>query len=409
MRLKDFVTPETHRLAYEVSGRIMAGEILTADVEHYHKDGHVLALEVTVSIISSDGGDSAVLCLYRDITEHKQAERDRIAREVAEEANLIKSLFVANMSHEIRTPLNAILGFAQVLERDPLLTSEQAEHVRIITHSGAHLMRLIGDILDISKIESGRITLAEATFSLHDLLSDMETMFRFHVNAKGLQLVMERDANTPRYITGDEGRLRQVFVHLMGNASKFTVTGWIAVRVRSDVVADKTGGDAKTLRLVVEVEDTGPGIPDEEMGWIFGSFQQGGSGVKAGGAGLGLAISRRLVEMMHGRLTVTSQVGKGSCFRFEVLLKLAAEVAEQDKLLSRRIVLEPAYIIPEATVSLPKELIHAMLQAVEEGDMDRMTELVAQVGKIDSATARGLQVLTDRFDYEELGRWLKRG
>jgi PAS domain S-box-containing protein len=409
MRLKDFVTPETHRLAYEVSGRIMAGEILTAEVEHYHKDGHVLALEVTVSIISSDGGDSAVLCLYRDITEHKQAERDRIAREVAEEANLIKSLFVANMSHEIRTPLNAILGFAQVLERDPLLTSAQAEHVRIITHSGAHLLRLIGDILDISKIESGRITLAEATFSLHDLLSDMETMFRFHVNAKGLQLVMERDANTPRYVTGDEGRLRQVFVHLMGNASKFTVTGWIAVRVRSDVVADKTGGDAKALRLVVEVEDTGPGIPDEEMGWIFGSFQQGGGGVKAGGTGLGLAISRRLVEMMHGKLTVTSQVGKGSCFRFEVLLKLDAEVAGQDKLLSRRIVLEPAYIIPEATVALPKELIHAMLQAVEEGDMARMTELVAQVEKNDSATARGLQVLTDRFDYEELVRWLKKG
>ncbi|MEI6261427.1 MAG: PAS domain S-box protein [Deltaproteobacteria bacterium] len=409
MRLKDFVTPETHRLAYEVSGRIMAGEILTAEVEHYHKDGHVLALEVTVSIISSDGGDSAVLCLYRDITEHKQAERDRIAREVAEEANLIKSLFVANMSHEIRTPMNAILGFAQVLERDPLLTSAQAEHVRIITHSGAHLMRLIGDILDISKIESGRITLAEATFSLHDLLSDMETMFRFRVNAKGLQLVMERDANTPRYVTGDESRLRQVLVNLMGNAFKFTVTGWIAVRVRSDVVAGKTGGDAKALRLVVEVEDTGPGIPDEEMGWIFGSFQQGGYGVKAGGTGLGLAISRRLVEMMRGELTVTSQVGKGSCFRFEVLLKLAAEVAEQDKLLSRRIVLEPAYIIPEATVALPKELIHAMLQAVEEGDMDRMTKLVAQLEKIDSATARGLQVLTDRFDYEELGRWLKKG
>ncbi len=408
MHLMDLDTPETFQLASERIRRILAGEKLIFEVEHYHKDRRIFPLEVSASVVSV-GGKSFMLCFHIDITERKQAERDRIALEVAEEASLTKSLFVANMSHEIRTPLNAILGFTQLLERDSSLTSEQAEHIRIITHSGAHLLRLIGDILDISKIESGRITLNEATFSLHDLLSDMETMFRFRINAKGLQLVMERDANTPRYVTGDEGRLRQVLVNLMGNASKFTVTGRIAVRVRSDVVAGKTGGDAKALRLVVEVEDTGPGIPDEEMGWIFGSFQQGRAGIKTGGTGLGLAISRRLVEMMHGELTVTSQVGKGSCFRFEVLLKLAAEVAEQNKLLLPRIVgLEPASLIPAVLLALPKELIQAMQQAVEEGDIGQLTELIVQVEKLDSTKSCVLQALADEFDYEKIGQWLEK-
>ncbi|MEI6261815.1 MAG: CHASE domain-containing protein, partial [Deltaproteobacteria bacterium] len=157
MNLKDLDTPENFQLAPERFRRILAGDNLTFEVEHYHKDRHIFPLEVSASRVSA-GGKSFILCFHLDIIERKQAERDRIARAVAEEANLTKSLFVANMSHEIRTPLNAILGFTQVLERDPLLTSEQAEHVRIITHSGAHLLRLIGDILDISKIESGRIT-----------------------------------------------------------------------------------------------------------------------------------------------------------------------------------------------------------------------------------------------------------
>jgi PAS domain S-box-containing protein len=408
MNLKDLDTPETFQLAPERFRRILAGDNLTFEVEHYHKDRHIFPLEVSASRVSA-GGKSFILCFHLDIIERKQAERDRIAREVAEEASLTKSLFVANMSHEIRTPMNAILGFAQILESDPSLTSEQAEYVRIITHSGAHLLRLIGDILDISKIESGRITLSEATFSLHDLLSDVETMFHSRVSAKGLQLLMERDANTPRYVTGDESRLRQVFVNIIGNASKFTVTGWIAVRVRTDVVVGKTGGDENTLRLVVEVEDTGPGIPDEEMGWIFGSFQQGGAGVKIGGTGLGLAISRRFVEMMRGELTATSQVGKGSCFRFEVLLKPAGEVAVQDKMLPRRIVgLEPASLISPVPISLSVELIQAMRQAVEEGDINQLTELIVEVEKLDSVKASVLHALADQFDYEKLGQWLEK-
>ncbi len=547
MRLKDFVTPETYQLAHEVSGQIMAGEILTAEVEHYHKDGHVFTLEVTVSLISSGGGDS-VLCLYRDITEHKRAELDRIAREAAEAANRTKSIFVANMSHEIRTPMNAVLGFAQVLACDPLLTPKQNECVRIISSNGEYLMRLINDILDISKIEAGLLTPNETTFCLHDYLDELELMFRSSVIAKELQLFVERDANVPRYVAADGGKLRQILINLIGNAIKFTETG--AIKVRVEAVEGKTVEDKDVLHLVVEVKDTGPGISDDDLGRIFDSFQQGESGVKFGGIGLGLAVSRRLAEIMGGELTVVSQVGKGSCFRFDVPLKPAEKIAGQHQLEHCRVVglepgtgpfrilvvddvpvnialtysllrpvgfevaeatngvealdvfkqwsphavlmdmrmpvmdgyeatrriksteagratsvialtssvfedskkkimaagvdgyiskplrkaelfevlgkclglryvfadepdkihghPEPAYTTPEAMVALPKELIHAMLQAVEEGEIDHLIGLVVEVEKLDSATARVLKSLVDRFDYEKLNQWLKK-
>ena len=234
------------------------------------------------------------------------------------------------MSHEIRTPMNAILGFAQVLERDPSLTPQQAEHVRIIARSGGHLLHLINDILDMSKIEAGRTTLNEVDFCLHDLLSDLELMFRSRADAKGLQLLVERDESVPRYVTADEGKLRQVLVNLMGNAVKFTETGGVALRVRVEAVEGKTVEDKASLRLMAEVEDTGPGIPDTDMYQIFDPFQQAATGVKAGGTGLGLAISRKFVEMMGGELTVTSQVG-ASCFRFNALLAQAGDIAEQEK------------------------------------------------------------------------------
>ena len=366
MRLKDFVTPETHRLAYEVSGRIMAGEILTAEVEHYHKDGHVLALEVTVSMISSGEG-SSVLCLYRDITERKQAELDRIACDAAEAANRTKSIFVANMSHEIRTPMNAVLGFAQVLACDPLLTPKQGECVRIISRNGEYLMQLINDILEISKIESGQLTLDEATFCLHDYLDELELMFRSSVVARGLQLFVERDANVPCYVTADRGKLRQILINLVGNAIKFTETGRITVR--AEVVEGKPVEDKDVLHLMFEVQDTGSGISDDDLGLIFDSFQQGKSGAKVGGAGLGLSISRRLVEMMGGEITVTSQVGKGSCFRFDVLLTPAAKVAGQDKLERRRVVsLEPGtgpfriLVVDDVPVNIA--LTYSLLQPV---------------------------------------------
>jgi len=196
------------------------------------KDGSQFRANVVVTALRNEESQLlGFVKITRDVTEQKQAEADRIARQAAEQANQAKSLFLANMSHEIRTPLNAILGFTQVLERDPSLTQRQTGMLHTIGRSGQHLLNLINDILDMSKIEAGRLELSPANFCLHDLLYDLEMMFRSRAQAKQLQLLMERDDSVPRYVNADEAKLRQVLVNLVGNAVKFTETGGVAVRV----------------------------------------------------------------------------------------------------------------------------------------------------------------------------------
>lgn len=286
----------------------------------------------------SNGRPIRSIGIIRDITDRKHAEEEQIARKSAEEANRAKSQFLSNMSHEIRTPMNAILGFAQLLERDPSISPKQDEYVQIIIRRGASLLQLINDILDISKIEVGKITLNETTFCLHTLLDDLTMMFHPLADARGLQFLVERDESVPLYATADGQKFRQVLVNLIGNAIKFTETGGVTVRVHAEKVEGTTLEGKEALRLVTEVEDTGPGIPEEETGRIFDVFQQAAAGVKAGGTGLGLSISRKLVEILGGKLTVSSQAGKGSCFRFEALLAPADADFEQEKTASHRII-----------------------------------------------------------------------
>src|SRR5688572_8379922 len=261
-----------------------------------------------------------VFAAARDVTERKRYEQS------LQQANRAKSVFLANMSHEIRTPMNAILGFSQLMLRDQDLTPRQCQYLGTINRSGEHLLALINDILEMSKIEAGRTTLSPSTFDLPALLKDLEMMFRVRTNEKRLSFSVEAIGDVPRFITSDINKLRQVFINVLGNAVKFTEQGGVGVRVR----ADRQGATGPVLR--VEVEDTGPGISPDDQDKLFRHFEQTKTGQQAGtGTGLGLAISQEFVRLMGGAITVNSQVDKGSVFAIQLPLKEGEADAVQAK------------------------------------------------------------------------------
>ncbi|MBX3178795.1 MAG: CHASE domain-containing protein [Candidatus Hydrogenedentes bacterium] len=318
MTFQDITHPEDLQADLDNVRRVLAGEKNSYQMEkrYLRKSGEAIWCLLSASLVRVEGDEEVYfVSQILDITDRKALEHERAARHAVEEANRAKSAFVANMSHEIRTPLNAILGFAQVLERDGSLTARQAEQVHTITRSGRHLLGLINDILDMSRIESGKLGLHPTNFNLHELLNDLEMMVRSRAEAKGLHIIVERRESVPEYVAADDAKLRQVLINLMGNAVKFTKEGGVALRARADAIADGPADGPAYMRLVVEVEDTGPGIPEEDREHIFQAFRQSDAGVDSGGTGLGLAISKRLTEMMGGQLTVESRVGEGSCFR----------------------------------------------------------------------------------------------
>jgi len=261
-----------------------------------------------------------VFAAARDVTERKRYEQS------LQHANRAKSVFLANMSHEIRTPLNAILGFSQLMLRDQDLTSRQCQYLATISRSGEHLLALINDILEMSKIEAGRMTLHPSTFDLPVLLKDVEMMFRARTDEKKLSFSVEMIGDVPQYIVTDINRLRQVLINVLGNAVKFTDQGGIGLRVR----ADREGSTGPFLR--VEIGDTGPGISRDDQDRLFRHFEQTKAGLQAGiGTGLGLAISREFVRLMGGDITVSSQIGRGSIFAIHLPLREGEAQAVQRK------------------------------------------------------------------------------
>jgi signal transduction histidine kinase/DNA-binding response OmpR family regulator len=239
------------------------------------------------------------------------------AKEAADAANVAKSTFLANMSHEIRTPLNAILGTGQLLGRIPEFSEKYGENLSILTHSGQYLQTLIDEVLEMSRIEAGRITLVKTVFNLNRMVDSIEEMNRLKVEKKGLKLIVELAPDLPNYIKYDEGKLRQILINLLGNAIKFTEEGSVTLRVNT-VNDSNTNPTAKVVRragLQFEVEDTGIGIALEDQEKIFQPFTQiTKTKIHQEGTGLGLAISRQYVALMGGTISVKSRLGEGAIF-----------------------------------------------------------------------------------------------
>lgn len=349
-----------------------------------HADGHWVWIWSRGSTLRDEDGNltSKTVGTHIDITEQKEAEleleqhRNHLeelieertrelaeAKEAAEAANEAKSTFLANMSHEIRTPMNAVLGFAEIL--GGLISDEQQkEYLNSIKTSGKSLLGLINDILDLSKVEAGKLELEYTAVDAHAVFMDMNQIFAHKIGEKGIEFIVDVDPRLPKALVLDELRLRQVLLNLIGNAVKFTSDGYVKMSAYNLYPEE----ERSHLDLVFAVEDTGIGIPEDQIEHIFGAFEQqtGQSAKQYGGTGLGLAITRRLIEMMNGEVKVTSEEGKGSTFSVTLRNIAVASISDLDEMDEvgdiDAVTFEPATILITDDIAVNRKVVLGFLE-----------------------------------------------
>ncbi len=373
------------------------------------KDGSEFPIELSLSPLKTDEG-TVVVSAVRDITERKQIDRRLVvAAAAAEAANRAKTMFLSTVSHEIRTPMNAILGYAQLMSQDPSLGTTAKTNLEIICHSGEYLIGLITDILDMSKIEAGHSELNVGRFNFPRLVDNLASMFRLSAQAKALRFEVAIDGESVVHVVADEGKMRQVLINLLGNAIKFTASGLIELHI---TLYRKS---ANQLWLTARIADTGPGIQEAEQERLFQPFTQIKRGLKAQeGTGLGLAIARSHARLMGGDLTVTSVVGEGSTFRFDIPLECADFDTDPEPPslsstagLHAEMVAIAGAVGPLNFMQLPLQLINQLQDAVQNGEKRRLDELIRDAGDLDRQVGEALQQLADSYEYDALTRLLE--
>lgn len=374
-----------------------------------------------------ENGDIVWHGIIIDTSDRKQAEQElKQAKEAAEAANKTKSIFLANMSHELRTPLNAILGFAQLMEPSANLSLPEKENIQIIRRSGEHLLQLINQVLDLSKIEAGRMTLNAKNFDLYRLVGDVQNMFQIRAQSKGLQLIIDCSSDVPQYVEGDDIKLRQVLINLLDNAVKFTESGSVSVTLRHDregitkptegEVFNKINNNKKTLVINFEIADTGFGISPEELESIFELFVQSSSGKKVQkGTGLGLNISREFIKLMGGDITVESEVGRGTVFKFDIQVVTAAapveainkylevnDLSESSSMVTEKISDSAAIFTIDSNPKLSPEWTSNLKQAVRQAEFDLIATIIEQIRSDNDVFAEAMMNHLYNFDYQKI-------
>ncbi|MEG3833256.1 MULTISPECIES: PAS domain S-box protein [unclassified Microcoleus] len=373
-----------------------------------------------------ENGDIVWHGIIIDTSDRKQAEQElQQAKEAAEAANKTKSLFLANMSHELRTPLNAILGFAQLMEPSTNLTLPEKENIKIIRRSGEHLLQVINQVLDLSKIEAGRMTLNAKTFDLYRLLGDVKNMFQIPAKNKGLQLIIDCSSDVPQYVQTDDVKLRQVLINLLDNAVKFTPSGSVSVTVEPNKkqiikpILNEAFDFVETQKTVIisfAIADTGVGIFPDKLESIFELLVQTASEKKVQtGTGLGLNISREFIRLMGGDITVESEVGQGTVFKFDIQVVTATGAGEvinkyvevkdlspSSSMVQEKISDSAAIFTLDSKPKVSPEWARTLKQAVREADFDLIATTIEEIGSDNDVFAEVLRNHLYNFDYQKI-------
>ena len=385
-------------------------------IEHrvIRKNGEVrYVIERCEHFHSQDGKIIGSIGTVLDITERKLNENALLeAKNKAESSSLAKSSFIASMNHELRTPLNAILGFSNQMSRDESLSQKYQKYLGIINNSGKHLLGMINDILDISKIEAGEMKVENSTFNLFEMVDSITDLMSFEAKSKKLQCKYNKDEDVPKYIVSDSGKIKQVLFNIIGNAIKFTNEGTVIISISAQKIKNRDN-----FRVInIEVSDTGCGIEELMLDEIFKPFVQNDGFKKVeGGTGLGLSISKNILDLLGGEIVVESKVGEGTTFSILFPVKLAEESdismllkEESTKNVEKELEIVPESIDDEEIEKLPIEIVHAILDSAQKGSGLKIKVELEKIENTHENAYKYLLNLVNKYDFDSIIELLER-